>query len=79
VSGYEQLYANKEFIEEKIGQETEWVFRPQDNKAWISKVYDVNFKTQDKWPEYHHWTVDNIEGFTRVFQEEISKIDEERH
>jgi uncharacterized protein DUF4268 len=73
---YEQLEAGKDTIEQKIGVETQWVVRPEENKAWISLSSKVNFETRNEWPESHRWTVDNIEGFTRVFKEEISKIDE---
>lgn len=64
---FDELFEQKEEIENKIGTELEWR-RLDDKKASrIKLAKNFNFEDQEQWSDYFKWLKDNAEKFKHVF------------
>ncbi|WP_168567137.1 DUF4268 domain-containing protein [Crateriforma spongiae] len=77
---FPQLAADKESIEQAVGQSLHWNNSP-DLKQWRIELTqtDVDFSNRDNWPAYQRWMFDNLNLFDVAFRERIQnlKVDDE--
>ena len=64
---FQQLFLQKEQIEDQVGEELEWRENPdkKESSIWLRKPVDPFDKVS--WPEQHKWLRDKLELFHKVF------------
>lgn len=69
---FEALAADKNSIEEAVGQELEWRTMKPESKYWIMLTLpSSNPLTEEDWPRQHEWLIDKLERFMAAFKPRV--------
>lgn len=74
---FEHLEGRRAEIERELGETLTW-HNPEDKiqcRIYLRKEADLN--DRNRWPEYHAWLVEKLDGLHRVFQPIIKNVDVE--
>lgn len=64
---FDELYEQKEEIEEKIGASLDWQRLDEKKASRIMLAKDFTFEDEERWPEYFAWLKDKADKFKQVF------------
>jgi len=70
-----QLFAQKDEIENEIGESLTWDANPDTRDKIIVIYKDADIRTRDKWDEYLTWMVAKTAHFRRVFMPRVKQLD----
>lgn len=69
---FDKLYENKNEIEKELGFELEWDRSDKYKSSQIRVFKDINYKNEDKWPDYIKWQVDIADKLVKVFLDRMN-------
>jgi Domain of unknown function (DUF4268) len=69
------LYAQKEKIENELGEQLFWEELPDRKASRIKLVNQGNLSQQDKWEQYHSWMLQQVSALQKVFGKYIRQAD----
>ena len=58
---------NKEQIDNALGNDLDWQYKPETKRSYIMKRRYVDFDNPDTWHECYQWYIDRALEFKRVF------------
>ena len=61
------LEAQKDAIEEEIGQALEWHLLPDKGESWILARRPANLADREDWQAQHEWLRGTLESFRKAF------------
>jgi hypothetical protein len=68
---YNRLYAQKDAIENELGESLEWMELPGKKASRIKLAHNGNFDNQSEWESQFGWLIQTGENFRRVFPKYI--------
>lgn len=74
-SALEQLSAEREAIERKIGEPLQWNPNPENKDKVIAIYRDADLLDRNTWPEHIAWMLDMTRRFQDAFRPRVKKLD----
>jgi len=65
---YQRLAADKNLIENKLGETLEWLELPEATASRILLLKDGNPKNREEWGKYYQWYCQQINAFYKTFK-----------
>lgn len=73
---FDQLLAQREAVEAKVGSALEWRRQETSKRCTIAMTRDVDGFDEENWPDITRWLADGIAKFEATFAEPISMLNQ---
>lgn len=75
-SFFSLLEAQKEEIEQELGEQLQWLRKPDTKVSYIRLTKrDEDYRERSRWPEQHSWMAKNLARFMLTFRDRVKALD----
>lgn len=72
---FHKLYAQKNAIEEEIGETLVWHELPDKKSSYVSlQLHNSDPKDRSLWPQQHEWLIDKLDAYRRCFSGRVKDL-----